>query len=308
MTKSKNNKSKKGKKGKQMVGARRSVPRMVRQLGGLDTHGAQWARLLQDPCGAPMVQGCYPGGGSGILLRFKAYAAVLTGTNQDFQFSFTPGYNKYVFGQTLAGATGTIGVRQFPFAVLNGTTYDSYRCVAACARVVYLGSEGNRSGQVGSAITSSSIFDEGATVVGTGGLLPVMQKVARLGEVIHETKWVPSVRDMNFVGSQDTTDYPYDRATITICGYTLPAGSCTVEMTGVYEVIPEYGSGIVASQTVPSSRNSVTDVLRALGDTASWAFSNVVAPVIKASAGMAVQTINQSPQIMAGASRLALAW
>lgn len=60
-------------------------------VGSLDGHALSWARLLRDPCGAPMVTGCYPGGGSGMLIRVKSYAPVLTGVNNDFQFSFTPG-------------------------------------------------------------------------------------------------------------------------------------------------------------------------------------------------------------------------
>lgn len=308
MVKSKNNNSKPKNKSQrkprnQMVLKRSNRVRTVTASGGLDPFGARWARLLADPCGAPLVPACYPNGGTGMLIRARTYVTLLSGANTNFQLSFVPGLNYYTYGQTVTGAAGTTSPSTTAFTVLN--QYDAYRCVAACARIVYLGSEGNRAGQIGSAVTGSPIIEPSSVGVGSGPLLPIMQKVARLGEVVHETKWIPSTADTNF-NTVALSAQLHHHGTITACGVSCPAESIQVELTGVFEIIPEYGSGLVAGSITPPSRNTVTDVLRALGDASGWAFSNVVGPIIKASAGMAMQSNIGTSQLVGGAARLML--
>lgn len=255
-----------------------------------------------------MVTPCYQGSGSGQFVRLKrTIVPISVSTNTDFQFVWIPGKNAYLRGQTAGFDVGTIDAAATAFSKLD-TMADSYRCVAACLRVIYIGQESARKGEIGLASLPNEPFNAGTTGVGTPALLPLCPKVARQGEVVHEVKWIPQLEDQSFA------KYTVPLASSggmngALMAVSLVGGTDTViEITGVYEYMPVWSDGLTVSVVPPKSTNSFTDVMRAMGDTASWVFTNVAAPVIKSVAGVAVEAVRDAPQLLNYSSRAMIAY
>lgn len=273
---------------------------------GLDLAGLKWARLLSDPCGAEMVSPCYVGSGTGQFMRVRNNISPITAnTNTSFQFTYVPGKNLFFYGETVGNSGGVIGAYT---SVGNSLSLisDSYRCVAACLRVIYTGTESNRQGLIGLASLPNPLWGPG-DLISSPSSLPSCVKVSRTGEVVHEVKWVPQLEDQDFTNASATYESGRSGALMAIGLNANPTGtySITMELTAVYEYFPKYNGGIVTGIVPPKSSSTFNDVMRAMGDTAKWVYSNVAVPVVKATAGLAVETVTSAPQL-AGASASAL--
>lgn len=304
--KNNNNASTKNKRKGARKSAKQQSVALVRR-SGLDAHAMAWARLLRDPCNAPMVSPCYPSGGTGIFLRFRRVYNPMVSPNNCMQMTFQPGLNAIYLGQTNgAGTVGLVSTPQVAFSDL--TNYDSARPVAACLRVMYTGTEANRAGLIGLSAGPSNLVDP-STNVSSNQVMSRLQRVDRIGEVIHEVKWVPQPADMDF-SKFDVASYNTAAANQwgSLTAVTAEVGQLIqVELTTVYEVVPS-NQNLLVSQIPPKSRNTMGEVIGALGDTAKWVFSDVVAPVLKASAGLAVQAARSAPQMVASATPLMIAY
>lgn len=273
----------------------------------LDAAAVAHARLLVDPCGANLAQPVYTGYGSGQLIRTKAWVTPMVGANTDLQMTFFPSYGAYIIGQALTGAGGTMGGALFPFVL----TTQRFRCVAACAKLVYTGSESARSGIVGLS-SGLAMFYPGQVSVASPDYLSQSGMISRLGEVVHEVRWIPSEEDE---GWHMTTDfaavgvsYVRDTSAVNVVVSGAPPLSLAIELTAVYEVMGGGAQSYSNAVAAPPSRNTLAEVLRALGPPIKWAFSHVAAPVVKSIAGVAVSTVESTVRAAAtnGPGMLAL--
>lgn len=265
-------------------------------VGGLDSHALAWRRLLLDPCGAPMVPGCYQGNGTGNYTR-RRIVNNLPATDTSGVFVFQPGTNtRWSFSSSTGSnvSFSSAAVMYNDAALGAGTPTATVRALASCLKVRYSGSESARSGFV--ALYSGPAFFSPS--VGTGlpvsGLYSIMPQVLRTGEVIHEVKWAPSLADGNF----NSQGYDPECNCIVFAFDGIPAGSLQFEVTTIYEYeggVAGY-DGIVTTSLPTPSKNSINHVLQSLGPTLNWAYSNVAVPVIgaarKAIVGAANSAVN----------------
>lgn len=256
---------------------------VARVRRGLDGGAAAWLRLLADPCNAPLTPGCYQGMASGMLYRTRTNVFV-GGSAIDSFLAFVPsnvinttGYYpiQWCSTNTAGGSPGT----RYGTPIAGLPSGARVRCVAACIKIRYLGSELNRAGIVGHHLTNDLPFADGYPV-GTSAAVPPIptlqttaQTLYRLGEVAHEVRWVPSFGDGNYVqnsvGGMATDVELGNAVALSIQG--APAGSIYYEVTSVWEVIPDVASGLVPPEQPPASSNTVNDVLRAIGNIGKFA-------------------------------------
>lgn len=253
---------------------------LVRQLRSrLDKGALDWMRLLEDPCNAPLVRGCFPGLSGGMLYRTRSEVGV-GATARDSMIFFHPSGNTssnyYPIQWASSNTTGAAPVTSYGTAISGAWSAGSQvRCVAACIKVRYTNSEYDRAGIVGHIMTNDPPFLNGIPG-GTATTLPNCfavranaQTVYRLGEAAHEVRWLPTFEDGNFIEDPIATYNTGNSIGFVVTG--APEGSIYYEVTAVWEVIPATGSNLVPSLAPPPSNNTLNDVLRAIGDVGKWA-------------------------------------
>lgn len=256
-------------------------------MRGLDSAAIAYARLLKDPCNAPLVPPVYQGSGSGNYVRVRKFVAPLVDTNTSLQYCFDPQTNFRWFGQAVADATGNVGQ---PDQVFSQTNWKQFRCLAACMKVRYIASEMERGGVVG-LICSPPIFTPLQTGVGSGNTLGSCAVIHRFGDVLHEVKWIPD-NDVSWVkatSTGDPTSYGTENVLTAILS-NVPAQSVMIELTAVYEVAYQFTAGMVSTSQVSKSVNTFNQVVHALGEPVNWLYGNVIAPTVKSLATAAVNT------------------
>lgn len=260
-----------------------------RVTSGLDAAGAAYAKMIVDPCNAPMLPPTYSGMGTGQYRRFRTIIAI-PATSVEGTFMFVPGANLYCVASHVVANIGlpytfsTLGL--FGSPELDST--NESRCLAACVKIRYVGTEGERKGTIGLR-TAPFNYVQGGQTTDNPTMLRECQVINRTGEVLHEVKFVPGAGDELFTPNVGIT-VPTAR-TLGAFGFTyagVQTGSLQVEVTGIIEV--ELGSQLVSSVVPPTSRNTTNNVLSALGPPIRWAFSNMVVPTIKSSYSAAMQT------------------
>lgn len=270
--------------------------RVSNNVGGLDSHALAWRRLLLDPCGAPMVPGCYQGNGTGNYTR-RRIVNNIPATDTSGVFVFQPGTNTRWTFSSSSGANVTFSAGSVIYndpALGAGNPSGTIRALAACLKIRYSGSESARAGFI--ALYSGQAFfaPSAATGLPASGSYSIMPQVLRTGEVIHEVKWAPTLADGNF----NPQGYDPECSTIAFAFDGIPAGTLQFEVTTIYEY--EGGTagydGIMTTSLPTPSKNTINHVLQSLGPTLNWAYSNVAAPVIgaarKAVVGAAHSAVN----------------
>lgn len=257
-------------------GARNATVARIR--GNLDAGASAWLRLLSDPCNAPLVPGCYNGMASGMLYRTRT--TVNPGPSAvDAYIYFHPSGNigpEYCPLQWAStntqGAAPSTAYGAKVFGLPDGS---QVRCVAACMKVRYSGTELARQGEVGSSLTNDPPFIIGTTA-GVAGTYPAAfqllnscQTLYRLGETKHEVRWVPANEDANFVETPITNFNTGNTVAFVVNDFT--PGKVLFDLTAVWEVIPNVNGGLVPTERAPTSSNTLNDVLRAIGNVGQWA-------------------------------------
>jgi len=260
-----------------------------RVANGLDASAAAYARMIVDPCNAPMLPPTYSGMGTGQYRRFRTILAI-PATSVEGTYMFTPGANTYFLASHVAGNVGlpynfnSLGL--FASPELDGA--NESRCLAACVKIRYIGTEGDRKGTIGLRTSPFGYIFNGQNS-DNPTMLRETQVINRTGEVLHEVKFVPGAGDELFTPNAGTVVNTI--RTLGSFGFTyggIQPGSLQVEVTGILEV--ETGSQLVSSVIPPMSRNTTNNVLSALGPPVRWAFSNLVVPTIKSTFTAAMQT------------------
>lgn len=274
-----------------------------RAVASIDAGAAMFARLLRDPCNAPMCSPTYGGMGTGEYRRYRSIFKPAV-TAVEGSYIFTPGANAMNSATHIAVNAGTNYTYANAAPIVPNTNFTQLeaRCLAACVKIRYTGSELNRAGVIGLRTAPHQYVSTGQ-VSNYASDLALCSKINRLGEVLHEVKFVPGIADEQFtemfisVSSKELGSF----------GFTwsgVPGDTLQVEITMVIE--QEVGFGLVPAITTPASRNTTNQVLSALGPPVNWAFGHLVYPTLKSVASSAMQSISQTGAYSAGNMLLTL--
>lgn len=238
----------------------------------LDDRGLAFARLLVDPCNAPLVGPVYPGGDAGFLFRAESFFTLGTAALETSGIvHWTPGYvnstNTELLSGTSAGggATTTMtGRTDNPGKTFLATNARGVRCVAACMKVTYPGAESARAGRVHFGSTQASSVDSG-NVITPDSVAQLLQNYSRTPADTIELVWKPNIADTEFNDPAESAG-PVIRdrkSALTVAWAGLPASvGLTFHLTAVYEWTPALGLGVGHNTNGKvQSRNSLDDVL-----------------------------------------------
>lgn len=249
-------------------------PRAARPRVALDMAAMEYARLLVDPCGSKIVHPVYPGGNAGFLFRSEIFNTVGTGATDTAGFlHWTPGYVNFTDTEVLTG-TGSSPTLALTATASGGTltpgktfltnNVKGVRCVAACLKVTFPGTESARSGRVHYGLTNAGMIDNGNTI-SVNSVASTLQHYSRTPADTIELVWKPNQADFEFNDpSEVASPLLRDRkASITVAWAGLPAAvGMTFHLTAVYEWTPVTGLGVATDALGKNmSRNTFDDVL-----------------------------------------------
>lgn len=259
---------------------KRPAKKMRQQTGstrpnGLDAQGAAYARLLADPCNASLVHPVYGGTNGGLLMRSRSVFSVNgTVTTTAGYLHWTPGAIGTTNSEMLTAEylnTGTsaspIVLTSAPGKAFLAANSTSYRPVAACMQVYYLGSETGRAGFVLCDNTTGGLIDLGGSY-STDLLSRTLGAYSRTPGNCVEIVWKPTMGDETWIdpGVATAAVDKDRRGAVTLAWGGLPAGvQLSIVCTAIYEWIPNPQSGLASStESRSSSRNDMREVMDAL--------------------------------------------
>nr|APG76455.1 hypothetical protein 2 [Hubei noda-like virus 20] len=304
-------KSKSRKNGQPKQASKRRGPRgsLVSQaIRGLDSGALAFRNLLLDPCNAPLVGPAYDGIHSGNYRRFRRLYTIPV-AEVETVFIFQPGTNTiWQGGHSTASQGNNITFTSQP-AFAGSLVFDGdaeVRCLAACAKVRYTGSEMNRAGVVG--LATGSFWSNTNAGVSASSAQTQCPIVARMGESMHEVKFCP------LAGDQDKTPASHSSGATTInissakgCIMVtlrgVPAGTVQIELTAALEIDAPIGGG-VTNAVEPSSATPLNTVLRSLGPVTNWAFHHIAVPALKSVTSGVTRTLANSTNVAMTGMRL----
>lgn len=236
---------------------RRTRPRKQRapDQALLDAQAAAYARLLTDPCNAPLVHPVYPGGDAGYLFRAESFHTPGNAAGQTAGvIHWAPGYtnasNTQLVGFGAADATTATAVAALaataPGAAFLSNNAKGVRCVAACMKITFPGAESARAGRIHYGHTAAGMLDVGNSVK-VDEVAQTLQHFSRVPPETIEIIWKPSQGDFEF---NDPTEAAgaiiRDRkGALTVAWAGLPAATgLTIHYTAVYEWTPSTGLGV----------------------------------------------------------------
>jgi len=300
----------KGKKPKQPMQSRgptRPRRRGGPGLAGLDAYAADYARLVADPCNARLTKGISMGSEGSIVIRLEADAILFTaGADTGGAVFWVPGGNlAYAGASTTDTSTLTLG-NSVPGVAAGsgflGANASAFRCIAACAQLMFPGTELQRSGVVAMGIMPTSTVGGllPVSIGGQGGLTTLgnlrslCQYTKRVPDEMTEMTWRPGQADGNMNNADaiagNDLQAQAGKNGILISASGLPAGvGIRIRTVAVYEYEPFVGNGVVATVETTRSVNTVNDVLRTLDNAIpQWfidGFKKVGITALRAGAG-----------------------
>lgn len=250
----------------------------------IDQTAAKWLRLLADPCGADLTSPCYGGSGSGYFAR-QVQTLVPPANAVDYMFEFTPsGDNltifRYGYSTTPGGALGTATTMPL-YGLVSGLSVGRRRCIAACVKVQYLGTELERSGLVSSVVLPGAELIGGETITGAStDWSNSMNHTCRLGEP-YEYRWAPGEGDQEWLANtfgdtKGTNSTLGNSLQILLRG--IPPGKVELHLTSCWEWVPaQEGAGIPWAPGAARAPPPVPfqTVMSVMGDLAKWTARNM---------------------------------
>jgi hypothetical protein len=286
---------------------------------GLDAAATQWARLLNDPCNAPLAHGCFPTSMGGMLQRFETDFLVSTSA------ASTAGAVLFSPGMVVAnGATGQGSVLYLD-AAFDSNTFTSWaianssqpgyntlqntsgvRPIAACAQIMWPGSELNRSGIISLGCVPSNIVTPNVggsfSVSSLRSCCPV---VARMPDSVAEVKWRPGELDEkydnpNFGGTAANGD-GRNSLLLTYAGFPVSTG-IRIRLVVVYEMTFGANQGTVINNVTPpgpQSKHSVNEIFHALDTAGNWMYQLASGPVGNLAWNLGSNIMKNAPNVLA---------
>lgn len=259
-----------------------------RKMGGLDSAAADYARLLADPCNAPLVHPVYAGGEGGILIRFETDFIVFNGaTDTCGVLSWTPGAIGINGGSAVnllaSGAVNSATAVTPAYQVVYSSPGCAFlpnnaaaaRCVAACMQVYWPGSESNRAGIVFAGNAAARNITNAASSATADWVGNVCSFSSRMPNDHIEVRWRPTDADQMLIDPRTVTPDPEfarrNALVLAVKGIPNTTG-VRVRLVAVYEYEPVIGIGIVNPQSsVARSGYTLDDVLNYLDRMGDWA-------------------------------------
>lgn len=247
----------------------------------LDSRAQEYARLLVDPCGAPLCHPVYPGGDSGFLFRAESIASFGGGSTETAGIvHWCPGYTNYNSTELLvsSGATSSTSLTLAVSGTGPGRTFlgdnaSAVRCVAACLKITYPGAEQARSGRIHYGHTTAGVLDSGSSV-SVDDIAPLVQNYGRTPPETVEVIWRPNIADTEFNDPTANANAAIrDRKSAITVGWAgIPVSTgMTFHFTAVYEWLPKSGKGLAGDVSGKNtSSNTMDDVLDTINQGFSW--------------------------------------
>jgi hypothetical protein len=271
-------------------GGKNARPRPSRGPRGLDGPAAAYAHLLADPCGAPLVHPIYAGSDSGYLIRTdKVSPVAVGGAITAGAVLWTPGLLDGNSDDFLAIAstdwTTASAVNSYPYTPGKGflqSNASGARCVAACLRVTFPGSEANRSGWIQYGHTNGrAIISAGSNSPAEIGVL--CNHYSRTPADTIEILWRPAFADQAMVDPNVGKSQSSNHSSILLAWGGFPPGvGVVVHLTAIWEWMPTYDAGGLSApgDTKARSNNSLDQVLDSLRDSGfAWVRDNAATVV-----------------------------
>lgn len=227
---------------------------------------------MADPCASRIVHPVYPGGDAGFLFRSETFISLgAAGSDTGGILHWTPGYPNASNTELLAGTavgptTGTTCAVNSgaPGRAFLGSNAHGARCIAACLKITYSGSESSRSGRVHYGHTQAAMIDAGE-IVTINNVAEALQHYTRTPPETIEIFWKPNLADCDFcdpsVSSQAQIRDRKSSITVAFTGLPISAG-LTFHMTAVYEWTPRVGLGVASNALGKSvSKNTLDEIL-----------------------------------------------
>lgn len=262
---------------KKMYRAGGGGAQLVRARGMLDSYASEWAALLADPCGAKLTNPVFEGVGGGMFVRTKTVVGP-PATATDYVICLQPGVSNGAFAglgysTTVGGALGTMSAIAVPNFLTSGTV-GSYRCIAACIKVIYTGAVTAAQGRVGLLSEPGGAFATPTVVIGPNALTLLTRcqadsHVADGGR--HEARWLPNTGDGFPLTTGAVAGYNIGAGAVSVVVFGQTANTSYVEINACWEyTAPDNNatSGIVSSTSVSRSTNKLNDVLNYLQNAA----------------------------------------
>lgn len=256
-----------GKKGKRNGNTRKGPKPKPKPQRSIDGAAADHAKLLLDPCGAPLAHPVYSGGEGGYLVRTESINQIFFGAGvTGGVFHWTPGAinsanTEQLWNNSVGGAATVISTQ-------NGAPGKAFlqnsslaRCVAACIRISYAGAESARAGRIYYGRTSGSLVNNG-DVIAPEVLAGSLQHFTRtpVGDV--EVLWMPNDSDQQLVDPNEalSAEARARRAAITIVANGLPADvGLIIRQTAIYEWQPIQNAGVAVPNNSRARSSSTLD-------------------------------------------------
>lgn len=280
----------KSKRSSKKARAPRPRVKIPKPMPVLDPQAQAFARILADPCNAPLVHPVYSGSDGGYLVRFSTINTYGTGSGTTTSglvhwvpgaIGLSAGLNySHVYAEAPLASTSASVLAQSqavtPGAVFLNSNSSQYRVVAACATIYWAGTELARQGTISVGNTTGGLVVNGSSVA-PGSVFPTLSNTQRIPEGKIEIRWRPSSADQLFsnVTSPPTAADLNQHAGLTIFYNGLPAGGAgfVVHWTAVYEYVPSTTLGLAVSvNSRNTSTNTLDHVINALDRTGDWMF------------------------------------
>lgn len=273
--------------------------RRVQTSNGLDQNARAWARLVADPCYAPLTHPIYPGSDGGLLARFESEQTFGAGAGETgFIVGFVPGLpGGSIYANATALASDTTNTLfnntsiAGPGQTFLSTSASAVRCVAACMQISWPGSELDRQGYITLGQCSGGLLSQGLSVVtNTAALRPLCHLRARVPDTFLEVKWRPTLGDAEWHDPSlagTVGDINKKGAIFATVSNLKALIGARVRFIVTYEWQPKTNQGVATAfdSHIPS-KNSLDDVINALDKNGpGWAYRATTA--FNAVSGMA---------------------
>lgn len=239
----------KGKKGNNGQGRYKRALRPVHTIGGsvLENH---W-RMLHDPCFATLAESAYRGR-AGIVSRFTSVNTFTAGGFTAAAFVYNPAAASSA--QFAVAASGTAATPSYD-QVMPGQPYllataESWRVIALCVDIDYVGTELNRSGMVYGGVVPANTIPAGVAT-SVDQIKVLLSNATRTPDRELSQLWFPGVGNEEYA---DLAVYDNTFNSLALCFENMPSGlQVRIRVTTIYEWLPKVNTGIIMPSPVNGS-------------------------------------------------------
>lgn len=276
------------------------------QLSGAAIKQAQYAALLKDPCGAPLVTGSYPGE-VGMVGRYMSdntsstnpcgFAAYYPAINAaDFQSAVTP--------STVFAHSWTVAAPFSPGHTILAAAAAKSRALSACIQALFPNvSITNVTGEICVGCVSADSFNNGNYTVDQ--LFQLLPQKAIVTRNQYECKFTPGVFDDKFTTYGQLTTVDQSDTNVIIVAYRgLPASALpSFRITSVLEYTARVNSGLVPTGATVSAGINTMSVASAVHKAQPGWWHNLVSEIAQ-DASMVTRYVGRQALSAAGSYAL----